>query len=272
MRIPLVLVAALGALALAGAAGATPEKKGPPKPKPPAAPAPAKKKGPCVGTITGPVAGDLVVPPGATCDAGGAVVKRRVRVGRNATLTAGGSFRAGGRIDVAPGATLQLIGKQLRIGGDVEAHGAKKVALIRQPLAGSSGIIGGSVLLFRTADVSVLSLTIGGRVLVQGGGAEGVEVGASRIFRSLDVTGARLLRPSNPRVFSIHANIVSRHVNVIGNNATGAIEPLFVGGNRLLNGHLTCRRNVPAPVNSGPGGTQPNLVLHGRKRGQCAAL
>lgn len=270
MRIPLALVAVLGALALAGAAGATPEKKGPPKPEP--APTPAKKKGPCVGTITGPVAGDLVVPPGATCDASGAVVRRDVRVGRNATLTADGSFRAGGRIDVAPGATLRLIGTQLRIGRDVEAHGAKKVALIRQPLAGSRGTIGGSVLLFRTADVSMLSLTLGGRVLVQGGGGEGVEVGASRIFRSLDVTGVRMLRPSNTRVFSIHSNIVSRHVNVNGNNATGAIEPLFVGGNRLLNGHLTCRRNVPAPVNSGPGGTQPNLVLHGRKRGQCASL
>jgi hypothetical protein len=270
MRIPLALAAVLGALALAGAAGAMPEKKGPPKPKPP--PAPAKKKGPCVGTVTGPVAGDLVVPPGATCDASGAVVRRRVRIGRNATLTAGGSFRVGGRIDVSPGATLQLIGTQLRIGGNVEARGAKKVALIRQPLAGSRGTIGGSVLLFRTAEVSVLSLTIGGGVRVEGGGAEGVEVGANRIFRSLDVTGARMLHPSNPRVFSIHSNIVSRHVNVTQNNATGAIEPLFVGGNRLLNGHLTCRRNVPAPVNSGPGGRQPNLVLHGRKRGQCASL
>ena len=271
MRIPLALVAVLGALALAGAAAATPEKKGPPKPKPPAPPA-KKKPGPCVGTVTGPVAGDLVVPPGATCDATGAVVKRRVRVGRNATLTAGGSFRVGGRIDVAPGGTLQLIGTQLRIGGDVDARGAKKVALIRQPLAGSRGTIGGSVLLFRTADVSVLSLTIGGRVLVQGGGAEGVEVGATRIFRSLEVTGARMLHPSTPRVFSVRSNIVSQHLTVTQNNATGATEPLYVGGNRLLNGHLTCRRNVPAPVNSGPGGTQPNLVLHGRKRGQCASL
>jgi hypothetical protein len=59
---------------------------------------------------------------------------------------------------------------------------------------------------------------------------------------------------------------------VLDNNASGAISPLFIGGNKLLKGSLTCRRNVPAPVNSGPGGTEPNVVLHGAKRGQCASL
>jgi hypothetical protein len=262
MRIALALTATLSALALAGAAGAMPAKK---EPKP-------AKTGVCTGTVTGPVAGDLVVPQGATCNASGAVVQRRVRVGRDATLTAGGAFRAGRGIDVARGATLQLIGTQIAIGGHVVAHGAKKVALVREPFTGSNGTIGGSVMLFRTADVSVLSLTIAGKVLVRGGGAEGVEVGASRIFRSLDVTRARMLHPAHPRVFSIHSNIVSSHVRVSSNDATGAISPLFIGGNRLLRGNLTCRGNVPTPVNSGPDGTEPNVVLHGRKRGQCAAL
>ena len=270
MRIALAPIAALSALALAGAAVGMPEKKGPPK-QPPPKQAPAKK-GPCTGTITGSVPGDLVVPPGATCDASGAVVKRRVRVGRNATLTAGTSFKVAGGIDVAPGATLQLIAPKLSVGGSVTANGAKKVALVREPLAGSSGTIGGSVLLFRTADVSVLSLTIGGKVLVHRGGGEGVEVGASRIFRSLQVTRARMLHPARPRVFSIHSNIVSRHVTVSNNNATGAIEPLFIGGNRLLKGNLTCRGNTPRPVNSGPGGTERNVVDRGRKLGQCASL
>jgi hypothetical protein len=265
VRIPLALVAALSALAVAGAAGAMPAKKGPPKQGP-------AKKGVCTGTVTGAIAGDLVVPPGATCNASGAAVQRRVRIGRNATLTANGSFSARRRIDVARGATLQLIGTQISIGGTVEAHGAKKVALIREPLTGSKGTIGGSVLLFNTADVSVLSLTTGGSVLVHGGGAEGVEVGASRIFGWLDVMRARMLHPAHPRLFAVHSNIVSRYVRVSNNNATGAIEPLFIGGNRLLRGNLTCRGNVPAPVNSGPGGTERNTVLHGRKRGQCASL
>jgi hypothetical protein len=264
MRILFALTATLVALALVGGAGGMPAKKGPPKQGP--------KQGLCTGTITGPVAGDLVVPAGGTCDASGASVQRRVRVGRNATLTASGSFSAGRGIDVARGATLQLIGTQLAIGGPVEARGAKKVALIRETVAGSKGTIGGSVLLFETADVALLSLTIGGGVLVRGGGAEGVEVGASRIFGSLDVTQARMLHPAHPRVFSIHSNIVSRSVTVSYNNARGAVSPLFVGGNRLLKGNLSCRRNLPAPVNSGPGGTERNIVRHGTKRGQCASL
>jgi hypothetical protein len=262
MRIALALIATLSALPLAGAAGATPAKK---KPKPP-------KTAVCTGIVTGAVAGDLIVPQGATCTASGAVVQRRVRVRRGATLTASGAFSVGRNIDVARGATLQVIGTQIAIGGHVLANGAKKVALVREPFAGSNGTIAGSVMLFRTADVSVLSLTIGGKVVVRGGGAEGVEVGASRIFGSLDVTRARMLHPAHPRVFSIHSNIVSRHVQVSNNDATGAISPLFIGGNRLLKGNLTCRGNVPKPVNSGPGGTEPNVVLHGRKRGQCAPL
>jgi hypothetical protein len=265
MRIALALVVALSAFAIAGAAGATPAKKGPPKPGP-------AQSGPCSGTVTGPIAGDLIVRPGATCDASGAVVRRRVRVGRNATLTASGSFTAGRRIDVARGATLQLVGTEIRIGGTVEAHDAKKVAVIREPFTGSNGTIGGSVLLFKTADVSLLSLTVGGGVLVRGGGADGVEIGANRIFRSLEVTRAKMRHSAHPRVFSIRSNIVSRHVLVSQNDATGAIKPLFVGGNRLLKGSLTCRGNVPAPVNTGSGGKEPNVVAHGAKRGQCASL
>jgi len=270
MRITLALTASLCTLAVASGAGAMAAAK--PPPKPPKPPKPAKKSPLCTSTVTGPVAADLVVPPGATCDASGAVVQGRVRVGRNATLSATSAFRARRAIAVSRGATLQLVGTQLSIGGNVEAHGAKKVALVREPFAGSRGTIGGSILLFDTADVSLLSLTIGGGVLVRGGGGEGVEVGASRLFRSLEVTGARMLHPAQPRVFSVRSNIVSRHVTVSRNNATGAISPLFVGGNRLLNGNLTCRRNVPAPVNRGPGGTKRNVVMHGAKRGQCASL
>ncbi|HKH31684.1 MAG TPA: hypothetical protein VKA45_11560 [Gaiellaceae bacterium] len=270
MRITLALTASLCTLAVASGAGAMPAAK--PPPKPPKPPKPAKKSPLCTSTVTGPVAADLVVPPGATCDASGAVVQGRVRVGRNATLSATSAFRARRAIAVSRGATLELVGTQLSIGGNVEAHGAKKVALVREPFAGSRGTIGGSILLFDTADVSLLSLTIGGGVLVRGGGGEGVEVGASRLFRSLEVTGARMLHPAQPRVFSVRSNIVSRHVTVSRNNATGAISPLFVGGNRLLNGNLTCRRNVPAPVNSGLGGTKRNVVMHGAKRGQCASL
>jgi hypothetical protein len=270
MRTALAVTAALCALAVASGAGAMPAAKPPPEPPKPAKP--SKKSPFCTGTVTGPVSGDLVVPQGATCDASGAVVQGRVRVGRNATLMAAGSFRTRRAIDVARGATLRLIGTQLSIGGDVEAHAAKKVALVREPLNGSRGTIGGSVRLFDTADVSLLSLTIGGGVLVRGGGAEGVDVGANRIFGSLSVTRARMLHPTQPRVFSVHTNIVSHHLTVSDNNATGAVSPLFVGGNRLLRGNLTCRRNVPAPVNTGPGGVERNRVVHGAKRGQCASL
>lgn len=270
MRTALALTAVLSALAIASAAAAMPDAKPPPSPKPAK---PSKKSPGCTsGTITGPVAGDLVVPQGATCNASGAVVQGRVLVGRTATLTASGSFRAGRGIAVSRGATLQLIGTQLSIAGTVEAHAAKKVALAREPLNGSRGTIGGSVRLFDTADVSLLSLTIGGGVLVRGGGAEGVDIGANRIFGSLAVTRGRMLHPAQPRVFSVHSNIVSHHVTVSDNNAAGAVSPLFVGGNRLLRGNLTCRRNIPAPVNTGPGGTERNRVVHGAKRGQCASL
>ena len=270
MRTPLAVTAALCALAIASGAGAMPAAKPPPKPPNPAKP---PKKSPfCTATVTGPVAGELVVPPGATCDASGAVVHGRVRVERNSTLTASNAFRTRRAIAVSRGATLQLAGRQVSIGGDVEAHGAKKVVVVRQPLSGSRATIGGSFLLFDTADVSLLSLTIGGGVLVRGGGAEGVEVGASRIFGSLAVTRARMLHPAQPRVFSVHSNIVSRHLTVSDNKAMGAVSPPFVGGNRLLNGNLTCRRNVPAPVNTGTGGRQRNRVMHGAKRGQCASL
>lgn len=254
-RIALALTATLGALALTSGAGGMPAARTV-----------------CTGAVTGAVAGDLVVPRGASCNASGAVVQRRVRVSRNATLTANGAFTVGRGIDVARAATLQVIGTQIAIGGHVLARGAKKVALIREPLVGSSGTIGGSVTLLRTADVSVLSLTIGGKVLVRGGGAEGMEVGASRIGSSLVVTGVRMLHPQHPRVFSIHSNTFGGHVGVLDNDATGAISPPFIGGNTLLKGSLLCRRNVPSPVNSGPGGTEPNVVLRGAKRGQCASL
>jgi hypothetical protein len=270
MRTALAVTAAFCTLVVASGAGALPAAKPPPKPPKPANP--SKKPPLCTATVTGPVSGDLVVPPGATCDASGAVVRGRVQVGLNATLTAAGSFRTRRAVDVARGATLRLIGTQLSIGGDVEARGAEKVALVREPVKGSRGTIGGSVRLFDTADVSLLSVTIGGGVLVRGGGAKGVDVGANRIFGSLALTRARTLRPAQPRVFSVHSNIVSHHVTVSDNNATGAASPLFVGGNRLLRGNLTCRRNVPAPVNTGPGGTERNRVMHGAKRGQCASL
>jgi hypothetical protein len=263
MRITVALIAALSTLALASAAGGMPGKEGPPRKGPP-------EKGPCTGTVTGPVAGDLVVPEGATCDASGAVVRRRVRVGPNATLTASGSFSAARGVDVGAGATLQLVGTHISIGG-VQAHGAKKVALIKGPLAGSSAVVGGSVLLVDTADVSVVSFIIGGQVLLRGGGADGVEVGANRILRSLDVTRARVLRGAARRIFSIRGNVVGRDARISANNARGA-NSLFIGGNRILRGNLTCRGNVPAPVNIRLGRAERNSVPHGAKRGQCAHL
>jgi hypothetical protein len=269
MRIALAL-AAVSALAVAGVGAAMPAKKGPPKQAPPKQ-APAKQ-GVCTGTVTGPIAGDLVVPPGATCNASGAVVRKRVRVGRDATLTAGRAFTVRRGIDVARGATLQVVARHIAIGRGVSAHGARKVALVRTPSAGSRATVEGSVRLFATAEVSVLSLTIGGSVLVLGGGGEGMELGANRIGGSLVVTRVRLLRPQQPRVFSIRSNTIRRDVGVLDNVATGASSPPFIGGNRLRKGSLLCVRNTPAPVNSGPGGPEPNIVQRGAKRGQCASL
>jgi hypothetical protein len=255
MRITLALTAGLCALALVGSASGTPS---------------ATRV--CRGSVSGVVRANLVVPAGRSCNASGVTVRGHVRIGRNATLTAARAFRARHDVDVARGATLQVTGTQIAIGGSVVAQGAKKVALIRQPLAGSSGTIARSVLLSDTGDVSVLALTIGGEVQVRGGGGEGVEVGATRILRSLEVEGVRLLHPQRPRVFSIHSNTIGHQVRVENNDATGAISPPFIGGNTLVKGHLVCSGNVPDPVNSGPGGTEPNIVLHGKKRGQCASL
>jgi hypothetical protein len=255
MRIPLALTAGLCALALVGSASGTPT---------------ATRV--CRGSVSGVVRANLVVPAGKSCNASRATVRGHVRIGRNATLTATRAFRIRHDIDVARGATLQVTGTEIAIGGSVVAQGAKKVALIRQPLAGSSGTIARNVTLSDTAHVSVLSLTIGGEVRVRGGGGEGVEVGASHILRSLEVEGVRMLHPQRPRVFSIHSNTVGHQLRVANNDATGAISPPFIGGNTLVKGHLVCSGNVPDPVNSAPGGAEPNIVLHGKKRGQCASL
>jgi hypothetical protein len=255
MRIALALTAGLCALALVGSASGTPT---------------ATRV--CKGRVSGVVRANLVVPAGRSCNASGATVRGHVRIGRGATLTAARAFSVRHDIDVARGATLQVTGRQIAIGGSVVAQGAKKVALIRQPVVGSSGTIARNVTLSETADVSVLSLTIGGEVRVRGGGGEGVEVGANHVLRSLDIAGIRMLHPQRPRVFSIHSNTVGHQLRVENNDATGAISPPFIGGNTLVKGHLVCSGNVPDPVNSGPGGTEPNIVLHGKKRGQCASL
>jgi len=255
MRIALALTSGLCALALVGSAAGTPT---------------ANRT--CKGSVSGLVRGNLVVPAGASCRTRSVNVQGHVFVRRNATLTAPGVFRVRGNVDVARGATLQATGSRIAIGGQVLAQGAKKVALIRQQLPGSSAAIARNVTLLDTADVTVLSLTIGGQVDVRGGGSEGVEVGDSRILRSLEVSGARMLHPQRPRAFSVHTNSVGHNLTVDDNDASGAISPPFIGGNTLVKGHLNCDGNVPDPVNNGPGGVQPNVVLHGKKRGQCKSL
>lgn len=255
MRIPLALTSGLCALALVGSAAGTPT---------------ATRV--CKGSVSGLVRGNLVVPARTSCRTRSVNVQGHVFVRRNATLNAPGVFRVRGNVDVARDATLQVTGPLIAVGGQVLAQGAKKVALIRQPLAGSSGTIARNVSLFDTADITVLSLTIGGNVAVRGGGGEGVDVGASRILRSLEVSGVRMLQPQRPRVFSVHSNSVGHQLSVEDNDATGASSPPFIGGNTLVKGHLVCNGNVPDPVNSGPGGVQPNVVLHGKKRGQCKSL
>ncbi len=255
MRIALALTAGLCALALVGSAAGTPA---------------ANRV--CKGSVSGLVRGNLVVPASASCRTRSVNVQGQVFVRRNATLNAPGAFRVHGNVVVARGATLQVTGTRISIGGQVLAQGAKKVAVIRQPLAGSTGTIARNVTLLDTADVTLLSLTIGGQVAVRGGGGEGVEVGVSRILRSLEVSGVRMLHPQRPRVFSVHSNSVGHNLTVEDNDATGAISSPFIGANTLVKGHLNCNGNVPDPVDSGPGGVHPNVVLHGKKRGQCKSL
>src|SRR5215218_5924311 len=119
MRITLALTAGLCALALVGSASGTPS---------------ATRV--CRGSVSGVVRANLVVPAGRSCNASGVTVRGHVRIGRNATLSAARPFRVRHDVDVARGATLQVTGTQIAIGGSVVAQGAKKVALIRQPLAG----------------------------------------------------------------------------------------------------------------------------------------
>jgi hypothetical protein len=255
VRIPLLLTSGLCALALVGSASGTPT---------------ATRT--CKGSISGLVRGNLVVSAGTSCRTRNVNVQGHVFVRRNATLNAPGVFRVRGNVDVARGATLQVTGPLIAVGGQVLAQGAKKVALIRQPAAGSSGTIARNVSLFDTADITVLALTIGGEVSLRGGGGEGVDVGATRILRSLEISGMRMLHPQRPRAFSVHSNSVGHQLTVSDNDATGAISPLFIGGNTVVKGHLVCDGNVPEPVNTGPGGVAPNVVLHGKKRGQCKSL
>jgi hypothetical protein len=255
MRISLALTSGLCALALVGSASGTPT---------------ATRT--CKGGISGLVRGNLVVAAGTSCRTRSVNVQGHVFVRRNAKLNAPGVFRVRGNVEVARGATLQVTGPLIAIGGQVLAQDAKKVALVRQPSAGSSGTIARNVSLFDTADITVLALTIGGQVSLRGGGGEGVDVGATRILRSLAVSGMRMLHPQRPGVFSVHSNSVGHQLTVSDNNATGAISPPFIGGNTIVQGQLVCDGNVPDPVNTGPGGLAPNVVLHGKKRGQCKTL
>ena len=136
--------------------------------------------------------------------------------------------------------------------------------LAREPFVGSSGTVGGNVIVSDTALVSVLDMTIAGSVLVHGGGGEGMEVGKKTRSVARSRSSGPATQPQSPNVFAIHDNIVERNVLVLNNVATGAPEPALRRCEHADRGqpHL-CFNNVPDPVNHDVDTTYPNVVLDG---------
>jgi hypothetical protein len=124
-----------------------------------------------------------------------------------------------------------------------------------------------------TTFVSLRGLSIGGHVHVQGSGDAGLDVGDNTIAGSLLVGNNTIVGSVTLALFVIDFNTVGRNLLVVGNDATNASEPPFVGGNVVTNGNLVCQANVPALLNTEHDGTvDVNTVLSGKKLGQCAAL
>ena len=231
----------------------------------------AAKSVQCSGEITGTV-DSLVVPSGATCLATDLTVAGNVTVKPGATLQAQGAFTVGGGISVASGATLGVASTHIDITGTIAANNALGIGLVKIPLVGASGTLGGDLSVSGTTSVSVLGLTIGGDLLVDNSGAEGLELGANEVDGTLNVQNSVVVGNSGPSLFAIHSNAVGRRMSVLNNDATGAFEPPFVGGNSIAAGNLVCYGNVPALTNDRLGDVSPNHVLSGKKLGQCAGL
>ena len=256
----------------------------------------------CTGSLSAVTVEDLVVPAGAACSVTDVTVTDDVRVEPSATLHAtdtsfeiggevtvetdgefsvissssvnlGTTFTAGEGIRVESGGALVIAITNLHIGGNVVVSRAQVAALVRIPFVGSSGSVGGDVIVRETDSVAVLGLEIEGRVSIRGSGVAGLDVGSNTIADSLSIEHNTIVGVHAFAIFAVAFNTVGRNLRVVGNDATTASEPPFVGGNVVTNGNLACHSNVPDLINTEPDGTlDVNTVLSGHKLGQCAAL
>jgi hypothetical protein len=108
-------------------------------------------------------------------------------------------------------------------------------------------------------------------VFVHGSGAEnGLNIGGNDIAGTASFINNTAVGASQKSKFGFFENTVGRNLVIVGNDATLAYEPMFVGSN-VVGGNLVCFGNVPDLTNDPPGGPFPNAV-DGRRLGQCADL
>jgi hypothetical protein len=140
----------------------------------------------CRGTIGAVTLDNIRVPQGATCTLKGTTAKGTVKVERGATLYASG----------------------VRVIGNVQAEGARRVNVVAQS-------------------------TVGGSVqIVQGGAAR---VANSRV-------NADILYDENAAYLEVLRNRIGGNVQAFKN--TGGVK---ISGN-VIDGNLQCKENVPRPV------------------------
>ena len=193
----------------------------------------------CVGTVTGEVDGDLIVPAGAACVLAGAQVHGNVIVSQGASLHAVAAGPVTTTIDKnVLGFDVQsvLLQYQTQVGGNFVIDGAT---------GGVTGFdinvhVGGNAIVVRNAGYTFIDAAIVDQNVLVTGSTGGVEVEWNRVGGSEDVSW------NVPTTMSVYGNQVARtltvlhntgggHKQVIANNATRSLTCLgndepFVGG------------------------------------------
>jgi hypothetical protein len=242
----------------------------------------------CVGAI-GPetVRGDLVVPPGATCDLAGTRVRGSVYVREGAELVAE-QAEVRGSIEAERDAFVDLVATSVggtlalrdtfavfveggSIAGNLESRGDTFLVLTFASIGGNVKVAGG------TASVIADGLEVNGTLEAVGlgffdlfdstvngnfyvrGAVEGAFLCGSTFNGDAEFTENRTVLTIGSLSSSCDGNTMNGNLKVERNQADSEISDNDVGGN------LTCFDNAPPPTGGG------NRV-HGNREGQCAAL
>lgn len=227
----------------------------------------------CLGTITGDVDGDVVVPSGVICT-----------ITTGVTVDGDIEVEPGGALGVEPGATVH---------GDVTANqpeglipaplGLEAIQIgLPFPLSQAAGIppvtiMGDVVIVGSTGSISITNSIIGGDVVIR----DMPFVPGSRIGISGSVIDGHVIIEDNEVecVCALARNNVGGDVQVNNNiDFNVAFVPLVLDidiiGN-TIDGDLECEGNLPAPdiINPfTPPSVDPINTVAGDAEGQCAGL